>query len=79
MATIPPPKRHSTKGAPPAPEEARQTLNLPDTGDLAPLNFKVSPAFRKAFKIYASRAGISMKELLDRCFREYQERHPVTD
>jgi hypothetical protein len=79
MAAIPPPKRHSSKGTPPTPDEAGNSLDLPDTGDLAPLNFKVSPAFRRAFKLYATRAGISMKELLDRSFREYQERHPVTD
>jgi hypothetical protein len=79
MAAIPPPKRQSSKGTPPAPSGAGNSLDLPDTGDLAPLNFKVEPAFRRDFKIYAAHLGISMKELLDRCFREYQERHPVTD
>ena len=77
MATIPPPKRHSSKGHPPTSDEAGNTLDLPDTGDLAPLNFKVEAAFRREFKIYAARLGISMKELLDRSFREYQERHPL--
>jgi len=79
MARIPPPRRHSTKGQPPTADEAVYTLDQPDSGDLTPLNFKVSTAFRKAYKTYASRAGISMKELLDRSFREYQERHQVTD
>jgi hypothetical protein len=79
MAAIPPPKRQNSKGTPPTPNDAGTSLDLPDTGDLAPLNFKVEPAFRRDFKIYAARLGISMKELLDRCFREYQERHPVTD
>ncbi len=79
MATIPPPRRLSSKGQPPAPSEAGNTLDLPDTSDLAPLNFKVEPAFRRDFKIYAAQLGISMKELLDRCFREYQERHPLSD
>jgi hypothetical protein len=78
MAQIPPPKR-STKGAPPTTDEALNNLAIPDTGDLAPLNFKVEPSFRKEFKTYASRLGISMKELLDRSFREYQRVHPLDD
>jgi hypothetical protein len=78
MAQIPPPRR-STKGAPPTADETPHNLDIHDTGDLAPLNFKVEPAFRKEFKIYASRLGISMKELLDRSFREYQRMHPLKD
>jgi hypothetical protein len=79
MASVPPPKRQSSKGQPAAPEEAGNNLDLPDTGELVPLNFKVEAAFRREFKIYAARAGISMRELLERSFREYQERYPVTD
>jgi hypothetical protein len=78
MAQIPPPKR-STKGAPPSTDETLNNLEIPDTGDLAPMNFKVEPAFKKEYKIYASRLGISMKELLDRSFREYQRGHPLND
>ena len=79
MADIPPPQRPSSKGLPPGRDEARNRLNLRDTVELMPLNFKVDPAFHREFKIYAARAGLSMKELLDRCFREYQGRHPVRD
>jgi len=43
------------------------------------MNFKVEPAFKKEYKTYASRLGISMKELLDRSFREYQRGHPLND
>jgi predicted HicB family RNase H-like nuclease len=79
MADIPSPQRPNSKGFPPRRDEARNRLNLRDTVELMPLNFKVDPAFHREFKIYAARAGLSMKELLDRCFREYQARHPVRD
>lgn len=78
MAQIPAPRR-STKGTPPTAEESPRNLDIPDSGDLAPLNFKVEPAFRREFKTYASTLGISMKELLDRSFREYQRLHPLKD
>ena len=79
MASVPPPKRQGSKGQPPAPSEAGNSLDLLDTGELVPLNFKVEAVFRREFKIYAARAGISLRELLERSFREYQERRPLTD
>ena len=79
MASIPPPKRQSSKGQPPSPSEAGNSLDIADTGELVPLNFKVEAVFRREFKIYAARAGISMRELLERSFREHKERHPLTD
>jgi hypothetical protein len=78
MANIPPPKR-STKGAPPAASETSHNLDIHDSDNMVPMNFKVEPGFRQAFKIHASRLGISMKELLDRSFREYQAAHPLED
>ena len=78
MADVPPPKR-GTKGAPPTGSETMRNLDIPESAELAPLNFKVPPSFRREFKTYASRAGISMKQLLERSFAEYQEAHPVDD
>jgi hypothetical protein len=79
MASVPPPKRQGSKGQPPIPSEAGNSLEIPDTGELVPLNFKVDSAFRREFKVYAVRSGISMRELLERSFRAYQERRPLTD
>ena len=78
MADVPPPKR-GTKGAPPTERETMRNLNITESAELAPLNFKVSPSFRREFKTYASRLGISMKQLLERSFMEYQEAHPADD
>jgi hypothetical protein len=78
MANAPPPQR-STKGAPPIAEAPTSNLRIPDAAELSPLNFKVSPAFRREFKTYASRLDISMKELLERCFRAYRETHPIDE
>jgi predicted HicB family RNase H-like nuclease len=40
---------------------------------LKPLNFRVPATFHKEFKVYASQNGISMVELLERSFRNYQK------
>ena len=74
MAEVPPPKR-GTKGTPPASAEIMNNLSMPETNDLVPLNFKVAREFRIEFKTYASRLGISMKELLERSFQEYKQAH----
>lgn len=42
--------------------------------DLQTLNFKVSPSFKKAFKLYAVEHGISMIELLREGFELSQKR-----
>ena len=78
MAKIPPPQK-GTKGAPPTQAETPGNLTIPDSAELSPLNFKVAPSFRREFKTYASRLDISMKELLERCFREYRRLHPLGD
>ena len=44
---------------------------------LAPLNFKVTKAFRREFKTYASQHDMKMIELLHEGFRLVKEHHPV--
>lgn len=39
------------------------------------LNFKVSPEFRRRFKLTATSLGISMKKLLEMLFQEFEGRH----
>ena len=42
-----------------------------DTGEHLNLNFKVTPAFHKRFRFEAAMAGVSMKRLLEICFKLY--------
>ncbi len=73
-------KKLKTKGAPP---EAKKTenLNVAASGNgnasdnFVAMNFKVNPEFRKDFRSYASDLDIPMKDLLERCFAFYKERH----
>ena len=71
-------KKLKTKGAPPV---AKKTENLNVSADgnasdhFVAMNFKVNPEFRKAFRSYASDLDIPMKDLLERCFAFYKERH----
>ena len=61
------------KGAPPPEVEASANLErLPDT-EMRPMNFKVSAAFKREFKSYATQMDISMVELLQRCFAFYRD------
>ncbi len=41
-------------------------------GNLAPLNFRISPAFRREFKTYAAKHDLKLNELLRRCFEAYR-------
>jgi predicted HicB family RNase H-like nuclease len=41
------------------------------SNELKPLNFRVTSEFHREFKVYASQAGISMVELLEKSFRAY--------
>ena len=89
MADVPRPAARGTKGAAPTSTETMNTLggtstlkgiNNPgadESIELVALNFKVAEKFRIAFKTYASRSGISMKELLERSFSEYERAHPL--
>ncbi len=42
-------------------------------GTLAPLNFRVSAAFRREFKTYAARHDLKLNELLRRGFEAYRQ------
>ena len=79
----------SKKGTPP-PAKQTENLNVEETKPVeekkdtkkgfpsdkfVALNFKVEPAFRKAFRGYASEQDIPMKDLLERCFEYYKANH----
>jgi hypothetical protein len=59
------------KGAPPI--LASQNLEKTADGQLVPLNFAVSAAFKREFKIFAAERDMSMVELLHACFTAYRE------
>jgi predicted HicB family RNase H-like nuclease len=75
MVNVAAPKRANTtqtKGAPPPITTPSQNLTKPDTGELKPLNFRVPATLHRDFKMYAVEHGISMVELLERCFQHYR-------
>ena len=61
-------KAKGTKGQP-----VTQTTDNLESEELAPLNFKVSKSFKRDFKTYASERDISMRELLEKAFRQYRD------
>lgn len=70
-----PGKRPTTKGAPPrsnVPQDTSHNLGKPEAGELAPLNFKVSPEFRKEFKSFATDHDLSMVGLLKAAYEMYK-------
>lgn len=70
-----PRKRPNMKGAPPGmnnPQEASHNLTKPEAGELAPLNFKVSPEFKKEFKGFANDHDMSMVDLLKAAYELYK-------
>lgn len=75
MAKVPPPAATSRKGAPPAPVQTVANLEKAEPGTIDNLNFKVTPEFKRTFRIYAMSRGITSKQLLERCFVFYQEHH----
>ena len=48
-------------------------LDKPDSAELTPLNFRVSEAFHREFKMYAAQHGSSMVDLLQESFRVLKE------
>lgn len=62
---------------PPPTEEPRAASQSPvergGGGTLAPLNFRVSAAFRREFKTYAARHDLKLNELLRRGFEAYRQ------
>lgn len=74
-AKVPPrPLKSRLVASAPVPAAAPDNLSKP-SDDLQDMNFKVSPAFHRAFKITAVTRGMSMKELLEAAFRTWQERY----
>lgn len=73
MSVAPPPPKKS-KGLPPA---ASETLGmLPKEGGSerdTPLNFRVTKAFKRDFKVAAAMRGVSQVELLERLFTKLSE------
>ena len=65
MAKVPPPAR---KGEPPAMQEILGNLDTPQSEELVPLNFKVSEAFRREYKIFAAQRDMNMVDLLHESF-----------
>lgn len=83
MANIPPPsKAKPGKGAPPPPDRVLGNLEKPELAvvqqvkaepkELAPLNFKVSAAFKRDFKVFAAQNGLSLVALLKEGFEAYK-------
>jgi hypothetical protein len=73
MSVAPPPPKKS-KGLPPV---ASETLGmLPKEGGSerdTPLNFRVTKAFKRDFKVAAAMRGVSQVELLERLFAKLSE------
>lgn len=53
----------------------QRPLEREGEGALAPLNFRVSAAFRREFKTYAARNDLKLNELLRRSFEAYRRAH----
>jgi hypothetical protein len=47
----------------------------PGSNRVAALNFRVSPDFKKAFKIAAATHGVTQSDLLQQAFDEWRQRH----
>jgi hypothetical protein len=77
---VPPPPRSKQRGLqapPPAPNdiaEAAPNLATANSG-IQDMNFKMDPAFHRAFKTTASMRNMAMKELLEASFRCWVEEH----
>jgi hypothetical protein len=59
--------------APDMPPRALAIVNEDESGDSVPLNFKVPPGFRRAFRTYAASHDLKMNALLARCFEAYRK------
>ena len=62
------------ENAPPPEPAPAAPVRDPDEGDRndAPLNFRVSPAFRREFKTFAAQNDLKLNELLRRAFDTYK-------
>jgi len=61
MAKVPPPRG---KGEPPLPTLTIGNLDKPESEILVPLNFKVPPAFKREFRMFAAAHDKYLVEIL---------------
>ena len=47
----------------------------PGSNRVVALNFRVSPDFKKAFKIAAATHGVTQSDMLQQAFNEWRQRH----
>lgn len=73
-AKVPPPLKQRLAAAPPVTMIAPDNLSKP-SDEVQDLNFKVSPAFHRDFKVTATVRGMSMKELLEASFSAWKEKY----
>lgn len=69
-----PPRKKTTKGAPPVRTQTKENLEKPHTGELKDLNFKVPAEFKKEFQQLALDEDKSCKELLMDLFAFYKSK-----
>jgi hypothetical protein len=65
MTKVPPPRG---KGEPPLPTHTIGNLDKPESEDLVPLNFKVPPAFKREFRMFAAAHDKYLVEVLYSAF-----------
>jgi hypothetical protein len=70
----PPPRVTRLLAAVPTPTMAPDNLSKPSAG-LQDLNFKVDPEFHRHFKLTAVTKGMSMKDLLEACYKCWLEHY----
>ena len=77
MAEIDKPTKRRKVGAPPKKGEASvKNLSRPASSELEPLQFKVEPEFKKAYKIFAAESGQKMVHILKASFELYRQHYP---
>lgn len=62
-----------TQGVPPRAPESDPAAG-PSRSE--PLNFRVTPAFRRRFKVYAAEHDLTLSELLERAFDALERSNP---
>jgi hypothetical protein len=65
----------SANATTPSKKASRQISPVKGEGGGMPLNFRVSEAFRREFKVYAAKNGLKLNELLRRSFDAYRREH----
>jgi hypothetical protein len=76
---VPPPPRNNRRNlqaSPPSAVVTPDNLSKPSEG-LVDLNFKVSPSFKRKFKLTSVTRGMMMKELMEASFEAYIEKYGI--